>query len=152
MLEREPEAQKTSPSQPFGIPERKYQSNTAKPKVLILDDDELVRDSLRILIKNYGYDIRAAANGFEALELLDEEPFALLICDIRMPGINGIETVKAMRETSRLDVNRTLPVIFITGYCDDRLEREARSLGHLAYLTKPFDDTQIWHLLKVHLG
>ncbi|MDA9101052.1 response regulator [Omnitrophica bacterium] len=123
-----------------------------RKRILIIDDDELVVDSLTILLKKHHYHIETALNGFEALELLDEETFDLVMADIKMPGINGVETVRALRETGRLAGNREIPVVFMTGYTDHDLEKQAKKSKYLAFLYKPFDDTQILQILKKQLG
>ena len=124
----------------------------ATKKILIFDDDELVLDSLTILLKKHHYDVVTSLNGFEALEMLDEEPFDMIIGDIKMPGISGVETIKALKETGRIESNREIPVIFMTGYADHDAEKAAKRFKLLAFLHKPFDDSQVLHLLKIHLG
>jgi len=128
------------------------QKSTKEKKILVVDDDELVLDSLTILLKKNHYDIVTAINGFEALEILDEEEFDLILCDVKMPGINGVETIRSLKETGLVLKNRDLPVIFMTGYADHDAEKNAKKLKLLGFLHKPFDDGQILQLLKIHLG
>ncbi len=66
--------------------------------------------------------------------LAEAANFDLVICDMRMPGLNGVETMRQMRA-----LKPGIPVIFITGFVDKQLEMEAKTLGAVAYLHKPFD-------------
>ena len=118
-----------------------------KPKILVIDDEEILTKTFARLLEQHGYEVYVAKNGGDAQVMAEELDFDLLIADIRMPGENGVETVKAIRADAK---NAKIHVIFITGYADEKLESEAKRLKPLAYLCKPFDNTELLRL--VHQG
>ncbi|HID97321.1 MAG TPA: sigma-54-dependent Fis family transcriptional regulator, partial [Thermodesulfobacteriaceae bacterium] len=102
-------------------------------KILVVDDDESLREFLEIFLANEGYLIRSAANGEGALELLAREDVSLVISDVRMPGIDGVALLKEIK-TSYPD----LPVILITAFASMDSAVAAMKEGAWDYLTKPF--------------
>ena len=68
-------------------------------KILLIDDEELIIKSLKKLLEKDGFTVFIAKNGQDALSLSDKETFDVIIADIRMPGINGVETIKSLNET-----------------------------------------------------
>ncbi len=108
-------------------------SSSAALRVLLVDDDELVRGSTEAMLEFYGHDVIVAGDGLEALERLEEAAaFDLVVTDVAMPKCTGPELVRAMRERGFEH-----PVLFITGYSDTQLDPQlfGRSLG---VLHKPF--------------
>ncbi len=89
-------------------------------KLLVVDDDSVMRMVLRTLLRSEGYSVVTAADGEEALAKLSESPFDLLITDIRMPRLDGVR----LRDRVRAEGGKALPIIFISGY-DDRQARES---------------------------
>jgi excisionase family DNA binding protein len=109
-----------------------------KKRILLIEDDQLVLKGLFRFLNAHGYNLELAVNGEEALEKIKSANFGLIICDVRMPGINGIETIKRIREFYRRK-NRQAPAeIVITGYLDAQAQQEAQNLGISDYLYKPF--------------
>lgn len=106
--------------------------------VLLIDDDELVLKTLARFLKTYGYNVEPAQSGEEALKKIEKASFDLVITDIRMPGVDGIETIKRIREFHRQRHQPLIPEIIITGYIDTQSQREAESLGITDYIYKPF--------------
>ncbi len=106
--------------------------------LLIVDDDPLVCDSLREMLLLEGYRTDTALDGYQAMAKLQGERFRVIISDIRMPGVNGLELLRELKGRSP-----DTPVIFITGhgYIDDAVE--AIKLGAYDYLTKPIDDLRL---------
>ena len=102
--------------------------------ILLVDDDETLRESLNLLLENEGYTIAVAASGEEALKKADLEYFDLVLCDVRMPGIDGLETIERLKD--RVD---DAYFIVMTGYASDEAPIKALKLGVDDYLTKPFD-------------
>ena len=102
--------------------------------VLIVDDEASMRRVLEIMLTRMGYQTRAAANGVEALQLAQEQSFDLVISDLRMPGMDGIELLRQLRETGL-----TLPVIMMTAHGSIESAIEAMRLGACDYLLRPFD-------------
>jgi CheY-like chemotaxis protein len=108
-------------------------------KILVIDDEELIIKSLVKLLQKNGYTILTAKNGQDALVITDEESFDLIIADIRMPGMNGVETIRSIYDNLKAKNLEIIPAIFITGYADKNVEREAQTLNPIAYIYKPFD-------------
>lgn len=103
--------------------------------VVIVDDDELVRDSLGGLLKAAGFPALAFASGEEFLASGEEKRTACLIADIRMPGMSGLELQVKLNEA-----HHWIPIIFITAHGDEKMRLQALRAGAVEFLTKPFDD------------
>lgn len=108
-------------------------------KILIIDDEELIIRSLTRILEKEGYSVLVAKNGADALAMSQEENFDLIIADIRMPGINGVDTVESIFKDFGAQQKDKVPVIFITGYADKDIEKRAQTLKPKAYIYKPFD-------------
>ena len=108
----------------------------AKPgraRVLVVDDEAAIRDMLSKALSLAEYEVETAADGRAAIDRLRASQYDLLVTDLRMPGIDGLEVI---REAHRLRPD--LPVIIITGYSSEASAIEAIDLGVSGYLTKPF--------------
>jgi len=108
-------------------------------KILVIDDDPLVLKSLQNLLCRSGYEVEAAKSGEDAENKLRGKRADLIICDIRMPGENGVSVIKRLKEASAVTGEREVPFIFITGYASEETPIEALKLGAKDYLLKPFD-------------
>ena len=100
--------------------------------VLIVDDNRALLEYLSEILRDEGYRIGQCPSGQCVLERLEREAYDVILADIRMPGMSGVELVRHLR-ARRLAV----PVIAMTAYAQDALLAEARSLGVLDILTKP---------------
>jgi CheY-like chemotaxis protein len=118
-------------------------------KILVIDDEELIIKSLSKLLGKNGFEVFVAKNGQDALVIADEENIDLIIADIRMPGINGVDTVSAILVK---DDFKDTPVIFITGYADEEIKKRAEELKPVAYIYKPFDISELVEKVKKTLG
>ncbi|MBI5381674.1 MAG: sigma-54-dependent Fis family transcriptional regulator [Opitutae bacterium] len=107
-------------------------STTAR--ILIVDDDSGQRSLLETFLQSQGYATQSAASGEAALRLLAEAPFAMLISDVRMPGMSGLEMLRRVRQT-----HPALPVLLVTAYADIRSAVTAMRDGAANYLAKPID-------------
>lgn len=105
-----------------------------QPKILIVDDQYGIRVLLDEVFKKSGYLTFQAANGKQALSLVGEKDPDLVILDMKIPGMDGLEILRRIRE-----VNETIKVIMITAYGELDLIKEAMQLGALTHFTKPFD-------------
>ncbi len=103
-------------------------------KVLIVDDDPIVRKLLGHYLNASGYETVYASNGLEALDALVREEVNLVLTDLNMPYMDGIELVKQMREDERL---RGIPVLMVTTESDPKTKELALKSGVNGYLTKP---------------
>jgi DNA-binding NtrC family response regulator len=105
------------------------------PRVLIVDDDAGQRSLLDSFLRSQGIQTRTAASGEEALGVLAEDPgIRMMISDVRMPGMSGLETLRKARQD-----HKTLPVLLVTAYADIREAVGAMRDGALNYLAKPID-------------
>ncbi len=112
--------------------------NEHMEKILIVDDEESMRDFLSIMLKKEGYDVHVAENGVGAVKLIQSEIFDLVITDVRMPQLDGIGVLKAVKELSAETI-----VIMITAFATMETAVEAMKLGAYDYITKPFKVDEI---------
>ena len=111
------------------------QEESRRPaRILVVDDEESIRDLLRLVLTGEGYSVVTANDGEEAIEHLEAQRFDLVITDLVMPRVNGVEVLRAAK---RIDSN--FPVIVITGYPSVETMTELVRLGAGDYLTKPFN-------------
>ena len=110
-----------------------------KKRILVVDDDVLVRESLKSILEREGFDLTVVSSGKEAIMVVGKEVFDLVIVDVRMPEMNGIETLKAIRDTRAQFAKPPLPEIIITAYDDLSAQSEIKTLSVRAFLHKPFD-------------
>jgi DNA-binding response OmpR family regulator len=114
--------------------------------ILIVDDEADIRDILRIRLANHpGFRILEAANGSDALELTRQQRPDLIILDWLMPGFNGMEVLKALRESPELT---TIPVIMMTVKSELSAQAQGQAMGVVAYLIKPFDATRLMETVE----
>lgn len=109
-----------------------------KMSIMVVDDEEIVRESLFHWFKKYGYVVETASSGFEALDKLEKHPFQLLFVDIKMPGMDGIELL----EKVKAEYPDTI-VIIITAYGSIESAVKAMRIGASDYLLKPFKPDQL---------
>ena len=121
-------------------------------KILVIDDEELIIKSLSRLLEKNGYEVFVAKNGQDAIIMTEEEDFDLILADIRMPGMNGVDTIQSIYEGLQSNNLKKIPIIFITGYADEKIKRKADILKPIAYIYKPFDMVEILDKIKKAIG
>src|SRR5215470_13066850 len=109
-------------------------NNSKPPRILIVDDDSGQRSLLDSFLRSQGFDTVPVGSGEQALERLREEQFSMMISDVRMPGMSGLETLRRARKE-----NAVLPVLLVTAYADIREAVGAMRDGAVNYLAKPID-------------
>lgn len=109
-----------------------------KKRILVVDDEDSVRRLLQELLKKEGYQVKTAENGLEALELVDKFHFDLIIIDIRMPVMDGLELFRILREK-----DPEIIVIIMTAYTGVDTAVEAMKMGAYNYISKPFNISEI---------
>lgn len=114
-------------------------------KILVVDDDENIKKLISIYLENEGYTTSLVSNAEEALALLQHEDFDLIILDIMLPGLNGIEACIRIRE------EKTLPIIMISAKSEDLDKIQGLSSGADDYLTKPFNPLELIARVKSQL-
>ncbi len=116
---------------------------TPKGKVLIVDDDPVVRDSLGKWFESEGYQAAIANGAKEALERLQAGRWDIALLDIKMPGVDGIELQAKLK-----DIEPDLPVVIMTGFASVETAVRALKNGAYDYITKPFDPDELVHLVE----
>jgi DNA-binding NtrC family response regulator len=111
--------------------------------ILIVDDDELVCHSLKEMLSFEGYAVDSTLDGIEALQKLQDTNYGLILSDIRMPGLDGIELLKELRGK-----NSSSLIIFITGHANIEGAVEAIKMGAYDYIVKPIDDLRLKLTIK----
>lgn len=114
--------------------------------ILVVDDNECIRDLLSLYLSSAGYLVLTAENAMVAGQFLREHPVDLLLADVEMPQMNGLGLVQALRDDHAL---ASLPVIFVTSHTG--YERRAKELGAVAYLTKPVRTSELFATVSAHL-
>ena len=122
-------------------------TGTMRPRVLVVDDEESIRDLLAKTLALAEYDVDVAPDGRTALERMRLYPYDLLIADLKMPGMDGLTVI---REAKRYKAD--LPVIIITGFSTESSAIDAVNLGVAGYLTKPFRVPQVLAAAAKALG
>ena len=128
-------------------PARPAAAGSARPRVLVVDDEASIRDLLAKTLALAEYDVDVAPDGRTALERMRLYPYDLLIADLKMPGMDGLTVI---REAKRYKAD--LPVIIITGFSTESSAIEAVNLGVAGYLTKPFRVPQVLAAAAKALG
>ena len=103
-------------------------------RVLMVDDEESVCDAVVTLLNTRGHEAVGARSGIAALELLEREYFDVLLCDVRMPGMSGLDLL-----TKALELRPGLPVVMLSGVSDVSTARDALHRGAMEYLVKPVE-------------
>jgi DNA-binding response OmpR family regulator len=107
-------------------------------KILVVDDEQEIRNLLDHFLKDQGYEVVLASDGNQALKLAAEENPQVIILDIKMPGLDGLEVCKLLKEKEQ---TRLIPIIVITGFEDNKME--ALNRGADDFVNKPFDMAEI---------
>src|SRR5258706_12741296 len=108
--------------------------NPKAPRILIVDDDAGQRSLLNSFLTGQGFETSPVSSGEQALQVLRTEEFTMMISDVRMPGLSGLETLRRARKE-----HATLPVLLVTAYADIREAVGAMRDGAVNYLSKPID-------------
>src|SRR5258707_14375534 len=106
--------------------------------ILVVDDEEIMREILETLLTRDGYEVRLASSGAEGLELARATPFDAAIVDIMMPGLDGIATLDELKR-----IDEDLAVLIITAYASVESAIAAMKTGAFDYITKPFKNDEV---------
>jgi two-component system nitrogen regulation response regulator NtrX len=109
-----------------------------KPRILVIDDEEGVRSSLKMILEYDGYDVMLAATGEEGVKLLDRETPDLVFLDIKMPGMDGLEVLQKLQH-----LVETTPIVVISGHADMATAVKATKLGAFDFMPKPLEQDRV---------
>src|SRR5262245_39865605 len=123
-------------------------SYNTQPRVLMVEDEEAIRDLVSFHLKLADFDYTTASDGNEALRIAQQRPFDLIILDIVLPGIDGITVCQAIR---REGPNRDVPILMLTARADESDRVVGLESGADDYLTKPFGVRELLARLKALL-
>jgi CheY-like chemotaxis protein len=107
--------------------------NTEKKSILVVDDEAIVRISCKRILEPEGFNVEVANDGYEALELIKKKGYEIIITDLKMPKMDGLEVLKWIKENSPQS-----KVIVITGFSTPEIAEKSLSAGAEKYLEKPF--------------
>ncbi len=112
-------------------------------RILVIDDEDSIREYLSMMLEREGYEVLASADGKRALKLQKQESFDVVITDIQLPGMSGIEVLSSFRKT-----DPTIPVIIVTGHASQESAIEALNLGAYYYLLKPVSNEELKQVVR----
>lgn len=118
-------------------------------RILVIEDSEEYRDTLKMMLSDAGYDVLEASDGAEGLEAAQKHRPDLILCDIIMPNMDGLEMLSAMKDIPDL---AKIPLIFLTGRNDMRDVRLGMLQGADDYLTKPFTVNELLEAVRTRLA
>ena len=114
-------------------------------RALVVDDSATIRTFVKAALEHEGFEVTEAKSGFEALKILPKERFNLIVTDVNMPDINGLELVKYVRKE---EAHRQTPLIIISTDGRERDRDRGMHLGATSYLVKPFKPADLIGLVK----
>jgi two-component system chemotaxis response regulator CheY len=114
-------------------------------RALVVDDSATIRAFVKTALEHQGFEVTEAKSGFEALKILPKERFNLIVTDVNMPDINGLELVKYVRKE---EAHRGTPLIIISTDGRERDRDRGMQLGATAYLVKPFKPEDLIGLVR----
>ena len=113
--------------------------------ILVCDDDKQIVEAIDIYLTGEGFQVIKAYDGYEALELLENNSVDLMIVDVMMPGLDGIRTTLKVRETS------SIPIIILSAKSEDADKILGLNIGADDYITKPFNPLELVARVKSHM-
>lgn len=136
------------PENIFNVPEP-LNDRTRTPRIVCIDDDLVIRETVEIILREQGYEATAIGNPLKALSLVFQLKPDLILCDIAMPELNGYEICAMLRNSTAF---RQTPIVMLTGI-DGFIDRlKARMVRATNYLTKPFGDAELLTLVETYIG
>lgn len=134
---------------PRGLPVTEEKGKDMNPTVLLVDDTKTVLMFEKMLLAGTGFNIDMAQSGMQALEKLDERKPDIILLDIMMPGMNGIEFCRRVRESERFS---DIPIIIVTTKGEDEIRQLAFAAGCNDFITKPLTKTELLEKINEHLA
>jgi DNA-binding response OmpR family regulator len=117
-----------------------------KKNILVVDDDENMGDTLKDILELEGYDVVLAKSGEESLDLASRQSFDCFLLDIKMPGMNGIDALKALK-----NIHHNPKVIIMTGFSQSDYAQKVKEEGGSDLMQKPLDMEKLLNLIKLNV-
>jgi CheY-like chemotaxis protein len=117
------------------------------PNILLVEDDPAIREMIRMILSERNWQVTTAGNGREALTLWRSQPFDIILMDLQMPGMDGLETTRIIRQQ---EGERHIPIIALTAYARKEDEKNCLAAGMDGYLSKPLKLEQLYSTIKSH--
>ncbi|MDR3528668.1 MAG: response regulator [Rhizomicrobium sp.] len=117
--------------------------------IMTVDDSPSVRQCIRISLSGAGYSVVEAADGQEAFAKFQNSAASMVITDLNMPNVDGIELIKKVRATT---AGKFIPIIFLTTESDNAVKDKARAAGASGWISKPFNEDKLLAIVKKLLG
>lgn len=127
---------------------RDLKNRKAKPSVLVIEDDETMRAALKRILESEGLDVRTASDGTQFGEAIGDKPVDLIILDVGLPWINGLELAKLLREHDAL---KDIPLVFISGKTSEFDVKRGFEAGADDYIKKPFEIEKVKKTIRTLL-
>jgi two-component system response regulator PilR (NtrC family) len=115
----------------------------ANGRVLVIDDEDSIREYLSMMLEREGYEVQSSADGKKAMKSFSTDGFEVVITDIQLPGMSGIEILSQLKE-----VDPSVPVIIVTGHASQESAIEALNLGAFYYLLKPVSNEELKQVVR----
>ncbi len=120
-----------------------------KKKILTVDDSPSVRQMVKLALSSAGYDMIEAANGADGLRAAKAAALDMVVTDLNMPVMNGLELIRELR---KLPAYRGVPILFLTTESDAEMKRQTKAAGATGWVTKPVQQDQLVSVVKKVLG
>jgi two-component system chemotaxis response regulator CheY len=117
--------------------------------ILTVDDSASIRMTTKIALTNAGYQVTEAVDGLDGLNKAKGSSFDLIVTDLNMPNMNGLEMIEALRQSP---AHTGVPIIFLTTESDAELKGRAKAAGATGWVTKPFDPEHLVKIVRKVLG
>jgi len=110
-------------------------TNSMSKKILIIDDSESIREVVNFTLETAGHEVESAVDGVDALTYLEKNHYDLIITDLHMPNMDGIELIKNAR---KMEVHKYIPILFLTTESQSEKKLQAKDAGASGWIVKPF--------------
>ncbi|MDQ1183411.1 MULTISPECIES: response regulator [Agrobacterium] len=117
--------------------------------ILTVDDSASIRMTTKIALTNAGYQVTEAVDGADGLAKAKSAPFDLIVTDLNMPNMNGLEMIESLRQSP---AHTGVPIIFLTTESDADMKARAKAAGATGWVTKPFDPENLVKIVRKVLG
>lgn len=117
-------------------------------KILVIEDDRILRENIAELLEISGYAVETAGNGLEGVDRAKKTPVDLILCDIKMPGLDGYGVLHILRKNPR---TATTPFIFLTAKTERGDQRKGMEMGADDFITKPYESTELLNAIETRL-